>query len=171
MRSTAGHTSGASMRTARTARPLVAIALLAALACRGDDVTAPSARARPPGTARHVVATQDYNGGAPSPRAFGRDSRRPGVFTGQGVTQPGLTCGPGTAPAATVCSGYLASAVDSTRLDVTVKIPAATATEPGPFPLVVLVHGYGGSKTSDGEYDDRLLAHHFTVLRYSTRGF
>ena len=64
------------------------------------------------------------------------------------------------------CSGYLPS-YDGTRLDVTVTVPARS----GPHPLVVYLHGYGGSKRSDSSYDDRLAARGHLVLRYSARGF
>jgi ABC-2 type transport system ATP-binding protein len=42
---------------------------------------------------------------------------------------------------------------------------------PGPNPLVVYVHGYGGSKNTSSSYDDALAARGYTVLRHSTRGF
>ena len=100
----------------------------------------------------------------PPHHAFGSDTSRTGAFTGAG-TALGLTC---NAPAAPMeCSGFLASDVDGTALDVTLKIPAGTA----PLPLVVNLHGYGGSKQSDSSWDDRLLQRGYAVLRYSARGF
>ena len=100
----------------------------------------------------------------PPHHAFGSDTSRTGAFTGAG-TALGLTC---NAPAAPMeCSGFLASDVDGTALDVTLKIPAGTA----PLPLVVNLHGYGGSKQSDSSWDDRLLERGYAVLRYSARGF
>jgi pimeloyl-ACP methyl ester carboxylesterase len=99
---------------------------------------------------------------SPPSRTFGPDTTRTGVFTGDGMT--GLTCMPSTAPMK--CSGYLAGD-DGTQLDVTVTVPAGTA----PQPLVVYLHGYGGSKRSDSSYDDRLAARGYVVLRYSARGF
>jgi pimeloyl-ACP methyl ester carboxylesterase len=65
------------------------------------------------------------------------------------------------------CEGFLASAVDCTLLDVTVKIPAGG----GPHPLVALLHGWGGSKTAFGYIADPLFTDGHAVLRYSTRGF
>jgi ABC-2 type transport system ATP-binding protein len=64
------------------------------------------------------------------------------------------------------CSGFLASA-DGTQLDVTVTVPAGS----GLHPMVVYLHGHGGSKRSDSSYDDRLAARGYLVLRYSARGF
>src|SRR5206468_79800 len=105
-------------------------------ACR-QDVTGPQL-APPPGPAR---ATADD--GPPQNHHFGRDQYQIGVYTGEGVTAPGLVCAD---PASDVrqCEGYLASEVDNTRLDVTVQIPVSAAK---PVPLVTLVHGYAGSKT------------------------
>jgi pimeloyl-ACP methyl ester carboxylesterase len=100
-------------------------------------------------------------------RTFGPDTTSVGVFTGQGTTLPGLTCDTPPAPAARTCTGFLASSVDGTLLDVTVRVPQSAP----PHPLVVYVHGWGGSKSSGGEYEDRLIAAGYTYLRYSTRGF
>lgn len=98
-------------------------------------------------------------------RSFGPDSQSTGIFTGAGTTQPGLSCGQ---PSPFVkCSGFLASGLDGTLLDVTVTVPPVAA----PRPLVVFVHGYGGSKTSSSSYDDALASRGYTVLRHSTRGF
>src|SRR5437764_7149153 len=96
-------------------------------------------------------------------RTFGPDSKSTGVFTGAGPT--GLQCS--VRGAYTRCSGFLASAVDGTLLDVTVTVPPGDA----PHPLVVYVHGYGGSKDSSSSYDDLLASHGYAVLRHSTRGF
>jgi ABC-2 type transport system ATP-binding protein len=101
----------------------------------------------------------------PPPHAFGSDTNRKGVFTGAGITPLGLTCS--SSSLETVCSGFLASDVDGTELDVTVRVPAGTP----PFPLVAHVHGYGGSKHSRSGWDDQLVARGYAVLRYSTRGF
>src|SRR5947208_7560155 len=100
----------------------------------------------------------------PPQHTFGPDTTRTGLFTGTG-TALGLTCNASAAPME--CSGFLASDVDGTALDVTLKIPGGTA----PFPLVVNLHGYGGSKQSDSSWDDKLLLRGYAVLRYSARGF
>lgn len=105
--------------------------------------------------------------GPPRPRPFGPDTYAVGVFTGEGIDQPGLSC-EASSPERTECSGYLASAVDGALLDVTVQIPLNVAT---PVPLVVVVHGYGGSKSSSGNVVGPLLDGGYAVLRYSTRGF
>ena len=101
----------------------------------------------------------------PPPHAFGSDTNRRGVFTGFGITPLGLTCT--SSGQETDCSGFLASDVDGTELDVTVRVPAGTP----PYPLVAHLHGYGGSKTSQSGWDDQLVARGYAVLRYSTRGF
>jgi pimeloyl-ACP methyl ester carboxylesterase len=104
--------------------------------------------------------------GPPEPHEFGDDTYRTGTFTGQGVTRPGLSCDDSSAEARQ-CSGFLPSAVDGTLLDVSVLVPHGR----GPHPLVVLVHGYAGSKSSSGDIARALLDEGFAVLRYSTRGF
>src|SRR5436853_1556164 len=102
--------------------------------------------------------------GPPPPRHFGPDTYRTGTFTGEGGAT-GLTCD-GSDATGRVCSGFLASSVDRTLLDVTVKVPPGN----GPHPLVALLHGWGGSKGSDGYLADP-LAEGNAVLRYSARGF
>lgn len=146
---------------------LAALALLLLAACQGEitapPLTTPPAPTTPPAQARAISADQ----GPPARHWFGRDSYSIGRFTGQGVTQPGLSCST-TTSGVRECNGFLESTVDGTLLDVTVQIPATT---PKPVPLVALVHGYGGSKTSSGDIADALLAEGYAVLRYSTRGF
>jgi ABC-2 type transport system ATP-binding protein len=102
----------------------------------------------------------------PAPRSFGPDTYRTGVFTGEGTTRPGLTCKGSTSQGHT-CSGFLASVVDGTLLDLRVAVPPGK----GPHPLVVVLHGWGGSKGSLGYIADPLLADGHAVLRYSARGF
>jgi pimeloyl-ACP methyl ester carboxylesterase len=105
--------------------------------------------------------------GAPS-RTFGPDTYATGIFTGQGTTAPGLTCdAPLNQSQAVTCDGFLASRLDGTLLDVTVRVPQTT----GPHPLVVNIHGWGGSKNAGRAYDHDLTGAGYTYLRYSTRGF
>jgi pimeloyl-ACP methyl ester carboxylesterase len=109
------------------------------------------------------LAVASPSSGQPT-RSFGSDSTSTGVFTGAETTQAGLQC---SAPSPfKKCSGFLASD-DGTLLDVTVTVPPGE----GPHPLVVYVHGYGGSKTSSSSYDDAFASRGLTVLRHSTRGF
>ena len=122
--------------------------------------TAPTA-----GDSRFTHSVEPSNG-PPPPREFGPDTYRVGVFTGEGITEPGLDCEESTADGRS-CSGFLASSVDGARLDVTLQIPHGS----GPHPLVVLIHGYAGSKSSSGDIARRLLGEGYAVLRYSTRGF
>ena len=140
-------------------RPVL-VALVVLAAC-GDQPVAPTT----PPTTPDVSAARAAQEGPPRRHRFGPDSYRVGLFTGQGVTQPGLTCT--TSGTVRECTGFLASAVDSARLDVTLQIPAAS----GPVPLIVIVHGYGGSKSSSGNIARPLLDEGYAVLRYSTRGF
>ena len=61
--------------------------------------------------AQHVTSSP------PPLRTFGPDSTATGVFTGAGLTPPGLTCDAPPAPATQTCTGYLASSggCDRTR--------------------------------------------------------
>lgn len=103
----------------------------------------------------------------PPPASFGPDSVATGVFTGAGLTPAGLGCDAPPAPAALTCAGFLASAVDGTLLEATVRLPQTGAASP----LVVAMHGWGGSQGSMARYDDRLTGAGYAVLRYSARGF
>lgn len=138
--------------------PLLAIVLVAACS---DELVSP--RPTDPGI---IAAAQAADEGPPKNRHFGPDTYRVGLFTGAGVTEPGLSCK--TEGTTRDCRGFLASAVDGARLDVTVQVPESAPT---PVPLVVVVHGYGGSKSSSGDIVAPLLDAGYAVLRYSTRGF
>jgi ABC-2 type transport system ATP-binding protein len=104
--------------------------------------------------------------GPPPAREFGPDTYAVGTFTGEGITSTGLTCDKDSSKVRT-CTGFLASNVDRTRLDATVQVPQGG----GPFPLIVLMHGWAGSKSGDGDIADSLVADGYAVLRYSARGF
>jgi pimeloyl-ACP methyl ester carboxylesterase len=80
-----------------------------------------------------------------------------------------LVCGSRPTSGATY-DGDLVSEVDQTTLNARLEIPGGTAP-PNGFPLVTLIHGYAGSKTSSGDIAAKLLADGYAVLRYSTRGF
>jgi ABC-2 type transport system ATP-binding protein len=134
--------------------PLVLLA-----ACR-EDIVGPLTPS--PSASRATSA----DAGPPPAHEFGRDSVAIGRFTGQGITTPGLSCK--TNRSIRACAGFLASAVDGTLLDVTLEIPMSASK---PIPLVVMVHGYAGSKTSSGDLVAPLLDEGYAVLRYSTRGF
>ena len=86
------------------------------------------------------------------------------------------------APNGTVryCEGSVATRVDTfdgVPLDVNVTLPAAPATgDGGPYPLIVQLHGYGGSKvgiesTSLGPSPRSLAEDGYAVLSYTARGF
>ena len=145
------------------ARVTLVVLLVLAAACH-EEIAGPVATVPP---ASRTVQAAAVDQGPPPKHRFGRDQYRIGMFTGQGVTQPGLSC-QATSNAVRECNGYLASDVDSTRLDVTLALPA---NAPRPMPLVVIIHGYGGSKTSSGELVQPLLDEGYAVLRYTTRGF
>lgn len=141
----------------RRAAPFLAL-LLAAPACERHPV-AP----RPFESAPSFV---ESTGLRPPSYTFGDDSREIGVNTGEGVQPTGLTCdhvGRGLRR----CTGFLASDLDQTRLDVTLDVPNGF----GPHPLVVLLHGWAGSKSGSSDIATDLLADGFAVLRYSARGF
>ncbi len=106
--------------------------------------------------------------GPPPARAFGPDTTATGAYTGEGITPPGLTCdAPADPTVPLTCTGYLASAADGALLEATVRVPQTA----GLHPLVVGMHGWGGSQGSMGQYDARLTADGYTYLRYSARGF
>jgi ABC-2 type transport system ATP-binding protein len=132
--------------------------LSAVVACQSDQ-TGP--RWTSPRTISAAAANDD---GPPTSFPFGRDTYRIGLFTGAG--QHKLDCAT-TSSGGRQCNGYLRSSVDKTLLDVRLEIPGGV----GPFPLVALIHGYAGSKTSSGDIAARLLADGYAILRYSTRGF
>jgi ABC-2 type transport system ATP-binding protein len=115
---------------------------------------------------RPSFATDPGESGPPAPRNFGPDTYRTGVFTGAGTTAAGLSCDKDASKTRT-CNGFLASSVDGTLLDVTLQVPQGG----GPFPLVVLMHGWAGSKTGSGDVADALVSDGLAVLRYSARGF
>jgi ABC-2 type transport system ATP-binding protein len=141
-------------------RMLIALAAVLGVAACSERPTEP----------RHLTTrpsfAADPGAGPPAAQNFGPDSYRTGVFTGAGTTAPGLDCTKAR-DQARLCSGYLASGVDRTRLDVTLQIPPGA----GPFPLVVLMHGWAGSKTGSGDVADALVSDGLAVLRYSARGF
>ena len=127
-----------------------------------------------------AVVLAQQGDGPPAARSFGPDTTSTRAFTGRRTTPAGVLCDAPSDPATAVeCSGFLASSLDGTLLDVTVRVPQSA----GPHPLVVYVHGWGGSKNAGRQYDDALAgpgkvdaagAIHgggFTYLRYSTRGF
>jgi pimeloyl-ACP methyl ester carboxylesterase len=132
--------------------------LFAVVSCQADRTGPPS---RAPLVFAAAVANDD---GPPSSFPSGSDTYRIGVFTGAG--RPKLDCHQ-TPDGGRICDGYLRSDVDKTLLDVRLEIPPGA----GPFPLIALIHGYGGSKTSTGDIAGRLLADGYAILRYSTRGF
>lgn len=142
-------------------RYFIALLLIAIAGCSDE----PSAPVPHRGTPTFDVAEPEETGRPPR-QDFGPDTYRVGVFTGQGTTRPGLDCDGSTAAGRT-CTGFLASSVDGTLLDVTVEVP----TGAGPHPLVAVIHGYGGSKSSSGDIARKLTESGYAVLRYSTRGF
>ena len=141
---------------------LAVVALVALAACNDEPVAPTESFA-----AAAAIAAPSDDSGPPPPHRFGPDSYRIGIFTGTGTARPGLSCEKQSA-AVRACSGFLASAVDGALLDVTLQIPLDV---PKPVPLVVLIHGYGGSKTSSGDIAVELLDAGYAVLRYSARGF
>jgi pimeloyl-ACP methyl ester carboxylesterase len=113
---------------------------------------------------RAIATNASEAEGPPSSYPFGTDTNRPGQFIGAPI--PPLVCQAGETSGA-IYNGYLVSELDQTSLDARLEIPPGSS----PFPLVTLIHGYGGSKTSSGDIAAMLLADGYAVLRYSTRGF
>ena len=107
---------------------------------------------------------------SPPSRQFGPDTYSIGQFTGQGTATPqGLRCEPPASSPDTprTCAGYLASDLDGALLEVVVKAPRTGSS----FPLLVGIHGWGGSAGSMDDYDAQVTAAGYVYLRYSTRGF
>src|SRR6266550_2668159 len=128
------------------------------VACQSDQTG-------PGGNPLRVPSAMRADEGPPSQFPFGADTYRvSGPFAG--APSPPLVCQAGTSTGATY-DGYLASEADQTSLDARLQIPVGD----GPFPLVALIHGYAGSKSSSGDIASKLLADGYAVLRYSTRGF
>ena len=140
----------------------VVLAVVVLAACtEKPSITEPRAL-----TSKPSLATDPSEGGPPPPRSFGPDTYRTGVFTGATITPARIDCTTAV-DQSRVCNGFLASGVDGTRLDLALQIPPGT----GPFPLVVLMHGWAGSKTGSGDIADSLVHDGLAVLRYSARGF
>jgi pimeloyl-ACP methyl ester carboxylesterase len=138
---------------------LGALCLIVLVAACESDQTGP----RNPST-RFASVSATSDDGPPTSFPFGSDTYRTGVFRGEGRHK--LDCATNS-DGGRSCNGFLRSAVDKTLLDVRLEIPPGA----GPFPLVALIHGYAGSKTSSGDIASRLLADGYAILRYSTRGF
>lgn len=138
---------------------LAALVLVVLCACSREPLAPPLA------TSQHESARVEDRG--PPSHDFGSDTYRVGLFTGAGTAETGLSCARTTADART-CTGFLASSTDGALLDVTLDIPLKVDK---PVPLVAVIHGYAGSKTSSGDIAAALLAEGYAVLRYSTRGF
>ena len=140
------------------------VVLFASSACERQP-TGPGI-AQPQLRAGLAAAAADQGPPSPPPGGFASDTyQTEGPYTGREYAKPGLKCD--AANDGRTCDGYLASDVDGTLLDARLQIPQG----PGPFPLVVLLHGYAGSKTGSGDIADALLADGYVVLRYSARGF
>lgn len=70
------------------------------------------------------------------------------------------------------CTGDLATRVpswDGVPLDANITLPPAA--QQGPFPLIVDLHGWGGSKNSVGVDANALAQQGYAVIAYSARGF
>ena len=132
------------------------ISLLVLVACQSDQTGPRSQRPTSPSRAAN-------DEGPPSDYPFGQDTNRPAQFTG--TPTPSFSCAPGGTSGAAY-DGFLVSD-DGTSLDARLQVPAGS----GPFPLVTLIHGYAGSKSSSGDIAGKLLGDGYAVLRYSTRGF
>lgn len=118
-------------------------------------------------TSPHAGPARDQ-GGPPPAHQFGPDTIFTHEFTGAGVTTPGLTCDAPAGVEPETCTGFLASSVDGTLLDITVRVPQHGAAL---HPLVVFLHGWGGNKNNGASYDPLLTGEGFTFLRMSDRGF
>src|SRR5579875_3764686 len=168
---------GARNRVAGAPATVLAVAALTAGLRAGP--LAPPARAVP--LAAPVQAAATTPGVAVSP-----------PLPASGASAPYPPCPLGLAPSATespaggapfeICSGRVRS-FDGTPLDLDLSLPAASAA-PGPRPLVVMLNGWGASKT---DFESATLAGNgqntwhwnnawfasrgYAVLNYTSRGF
>jgi ABC-2 type transport system ATP-binding protein len=139
------------------------VLLLVALTACDRRPTAPDGALPIPDRQRFAATAE----GPPQPYTFGPDTRETeGPYTGQGIAGPLLSCEPASSEARSLV-GYLESEVDRTLLDATLDLPAGA----GPFPLVVIMHGWAGSKGGSRDIATLLVAEGYGVLRYSARGF
>ena len=136
----------------------VALLAFALVACQTDQ-TGPST------SAITVPSRMAADEGPPAQYPFGPDIYRRSDPSNAGAAENLLACAPTTAAA--TYDGFLLSDADQTFLDARLQVPAGA----GPFPLVALIHGYAGSKSSSGDIAAKLLEDGYAVLRYSTRGF
>ena len=69
-----------------------------------------------------------------------------------------------------ICTGEVATTDGSSRLDVTVTLPAKGR---GPFPLIVMLHGLGGSKYSNEStfVEGSGGSHHYNNLWFASKGY
>jgi pimeloyl-ACP methyl ester carboxylesterase len=137
----------------------VALAVAALLSSCGGGATSPSAAT----TAATTAVTVAEPAPPAVPHPFGRLSCVP--RDGIRFCPGGLTAG----------HDLRIPSFDGVPLDADVALPA---TGKGPFPLIVMLHGLGGSKsdwevsTDDGAVDDVTMASKgFAVLMYTARGF
>src|SRR5579875_57864 len=180
---------GARNRVAGAPATVLAVAALTAGLRAGP--LAPPARAVP--LAAPVQAAATVPRAAPAQAA----ATTPGVavsppLPASGASAPYPPCPLGLAPSATespaggapfeICSGRVRS-FDGTPLDLDLSLPAASAA-PGPRPLVVMLNGWGASKT---DFESATLAGNgqntwhwnnawfasrgYAVLNYTSRGF
>ena len=144
----------------RHLRPVLAAALvaLATAACTSATATSPSSSST---TATATAATEPPP--PATPRPFGRLAcvPRDGVRFCQGGQESG--------------KDLRVPSFDGVPLDADVTLPASGK---GPFPLVVMLHGLGGSKSDfestsdDGRIDNVTFASKgYAVLNYTARGF
>lgn len=105
----------------------------------------------------------------------------PSVFTGDTVSGGGIACvdregvrfcegtSPGNSPSATPDTRV--PTFDDVPLDVNVALPAAPASGPdGNYPLLMMFHGYGGSKLPFSQLK-RYAERGYAVFTMSDRGF
>jgi ABC-2 type transport system ATP-binding protein len=142
---------------------LLLLAVLVLSACERQPTAPPLA-----GNSGGPVFTSHDGDGPPPEESFPNDTHKTGEYTGLGTGTPvGLICRPVTS-GGKACTGFLPSVtVDGTLLDVNLQIPAGE----GPHPLIVQMHGWGGSKNTSSDIANVLVGDGYAVLRYSARGF
>jgi len=143
------------------------IALLVALALMGSLVAlAPATAQVSSAPAPEVAGATDFplQCSAKPPAFRAKDLAKAGRFAGKVRWCGGQVRG----QAGSGSNGLVLSSDGTARLDVDVTLPAEGA---GPFPLVLMLHGMGGSRDGNWKQAATYAARGYAVLDYTARGY
>ena len=143
------------------------LALLVALALMGSLIAlSPAAAQVSTATAPEVAGTTDapLQCTAEPPGNRAKDLAKAGGFTGEVRWCGGQVRG----QAGSASNGMVTSSDGAAKLDVDVTLPADGE---GPFPLLVMLHGLGGSRDGNWQQAATYAARGYAVLDYTARGY